>query len=142
MSSATRCLACLHSSSPTPSGSAPVCCLSRGGSRRSASMSTFCRSSLAPCSSAFSFRGCTGSGELGRLIADKILEHQELGYQIVGFIDDRAIGDHLGYRGLPLLGTLDEASEITARESVDHLYVALPPEQHVRMLDLLDSTSR
>ncbi len=29
-----------------------------------------------------------------------------------------------------------------ARESIDHLYVALPPEQHVRMLELLDSTSR
>src|SRR5207237_259230 len=44
-----------------------------------------------------------GAGELGRLVADKILEHRELGYQIVGFVDDRAAGDHLGYRGLPLL---------------------------------------
>jgi Undecaprenyl-phosphate glucose phosphotransferase len=83
-----------------------------------------------------------GAGELGRLVADKIIEHRELGYQIVGFIDDRAGGDHLGYRGLPLLGTIDEAAEITARESIDHLYVALPPEQHLRMLELLDSTSR
>jgi Undecaprenyl-phosphate glucose phosphotransferase len=83
-----------------------------------------------------------GSGELGRLVADKIIEHRELGYQIVGFIDDRANGDHLGYRGLPLLGTIDEAADITTRENIDHLYVALPPEQHVRMLDLLESTSR
>jgi Undecaprenyl-phosphate glucose phosphotransferase len=83
-----------------------------------------------------------GSGELGRLVADKILEHRELGYQIVGFVDDRPGGDHLGYRGLPLLGSVDEASEITAREAVDHLYVALPPEQHVRMLQLIESTSR
>ena len=83
-----------------------------------------------------------GSGDLGRIIADKILEHRELGYQIVGFVDDRATGDHLGYRGLPLLGTLDEAHEITAREEIDHLYVALPPEQHLRMLELLESTSR
>jgi Undecaprenyl-phosphate glucose phosphotransferase len=83
-----------------------------------------------------------GSGELGRLVADKILEHRELGYQIVGFVDDKAAGDHLGYRGLPLLGAIDEAGEIAARENVDHLYVALPPEQHVRMLQLIESTSR
>ena len=83
-----------------------------------------------------------GSGELGRLVADKILEHRELGYQIVGFVDDRASGDHLGYRGLPLLGTIDEAGDISARESVDHLYVALPPEQHVQMLQLIENTSR
>jgi Undecaprenyl-phosphate glucose phosphotransferase len=83
-----------------------------------------------------------GSGELGRLVADKILEHRELGYKIVGFIDDRGAGDHLGYRGLPLLGTIDEASEIAAREGAHHLYVALPPDQHVRMLQLIESTSR
>ena len=83
-----------------------------------------------------------GSGELGRLVADKILEHRELGYQIVGFIDDRATGDHLGYRGLPLLGTLADASEIIQQEQIDHLYVALPLEEHVKMLDLIESTSR
>jgi Undecaprenyl-phosphate glucose phosphotransferase len=83
-----------------------------------------------------------GSGELGRLVADKILEHRELGYQIVGFVDDRAAGDHLGYRGLPLLGTIGEAAEIAVRESIDHLYVALPPDQHVQMLELIESTSR
>jgi Undecaprenyl-phosphate glucose phosphotransferase len=83
-----------------------------------------------------------GSGELGRLVADKIIEHRELGYQIVGFVDDRAAGDHLGYRGLPLLGTIDEASQIARREAIDHLYVALPPEEHLRMLQLIESTSR
>jgi Undecaprenyl-phosphate glucose phosphotransferase len=83
-----------------------------------------------------------GSGELGRLVADKIIEHRELGYQIAGFVDDRAASDHLGYRGLPLLGTIDQTADIAARESIDHLYVALPPEQHIRMIELLDVTSR
>ena len=83
-----------------------------------------------------------GAGDLGRMVADKILEHRELGYQIVGFVDDRAGGDHLGYRGLPLLGALSEAAEIVAREKVDHLYVALPLEEHMKLLDLVESTSR
>src|SRR5438477_2286068 len=83
-----------------------------------------------------------GSGELGRLVADKILEHRELGYQIIGFVDDKASGDHLGYRGLPLLGTIAEAAEISTREAIDHLYVALPPEQHVQLLQPIESTSR
>jgi len=82
-----------------------------------------------------------GVGELGRLVADKIIEHRELGYQIVGFVDDKP-GDHLGYRGLPLLGTIDETTDIAAREQVDHLYVALPPEQHLKMIDLLDASTR
>jgi len=83
-----------------------------------------------------------GVGDLGRLIADKILEHRELGCRIVGFIDDKAADDHIGYRGLPLLGTLDDAAEVLRREKIDQLYVALPLEAHGRMLGLLDATGR
>ena len=83
-----------------------------------------------------------GAGDLGRMVADRILQHRELGYQVVGFLDDRAGGDHIGYRGLPLLGTLDEVAEIAQRERVDHLYVALPLEEHARLLNLMEITSR
>ncbi|MBI2835996.1 MAG: undecaprenyl-phosphate glucose phosphotransferase [Acidobacteria bacterium] len=83
-----------------------------------------------------------GAGELGRLVVDKVIEHRELGFKILGFIDDRAGGDHLGYRGLPLLGTLEEAAEIFQRENVDQLYVALPLEEHVKMLGVIEAASR
>jgi Undecaprenyl-phosphate glucose phosphotransferase len=83
-----------------------------------------------------------GAGELGRIVADKVLEHRELGYKVVGFVDDRAGGDHLGYRGLPLLGMLSEASEILQRERIDQLYVALPLEEHVKMVSLVESANR
>jgi Undecaprenyl-phosphate glucose phosphotransferase len=83
-----------------------------------------------------------GTGDLGRLVADRILQHRELGYQVVGFIDDRAGGDHIGYRGLPLLGPLNEVAEIANRERVDHLYVALPIEEHSKLIELIEVTSR
>jgi Undecaprenyl-phosphate glucose phosphotransferase len=83
-----------------------------------------------------------GAGDLGRMVADRILQHRELGYQVVGFVDDRAGGDHIGYRGLPLLGTLADVSEIAQRERVDHLYVALPLDEHTKLLDLMETTSR
>ena len=83
-----------------------------------------------------------GSGDLGRLVADKIFDHRDLGYRVVGFLDDRAAQDHIGYRGLPLVGTLGEVSEIVQREGIDVLYVALPLEEHMKMLTLLEGTSR
>jgi Undecaprenyl-phosphate glucose phosphotransferase len=83
-----------------------------------------------------------GSGELGKVVVDKLLEHRELGYKVVGFVDDRAGGDHLGYRGLPLLGTIAEAGEILQRERIDHLYVALPLDEHVKMVSLVESANR
>ena len=82
-----------------------------------------------------------GAGDLGRMVADKLLDHRELGFTLLGFIDDRA-GDHIGYRGLPMLGTLGDADEILRRERIDHLYVALPLEEHVKMLGLVEITNR
>jgi len=83
-----------------------------------------------------------GAGDLGRVVADKVLEHRELGFKVVGFLDDRAVGDHIGYRGIPLMGTLGEADDIIRRERIDHLYVALPLEEHVKMLGLVEATNR
>src|SRR6516162_3557900 len=83
-----------------------------------------------------------GSGELGRMVADRILEHRELGYQIVGFVDDKAAGDHLGYRGLPLLGGIDDVAQSSGREAIDHLSLAMPPDQQLRMLQLIKPTPR
>ena len=83
-----------------------------------------------------------GAGDLGRMLADRMLQHRELGYQVIGFVDDRAGGDHLGYRGLPLLGKLAEVAEIAHTERVDHLYVALSMEEHSKLLDIMDIASR
>jgi Undecaprenyl-phosphate glucose phosphotransferase len=82
-----------------------------------------------------------GAGDLGRIVADKVLEHRELGFRVVGFLDDRP-GDHIGYRGIPLLGTLADSEEVIRQEHIDHLYVALPLEEHVKMLGLVETTSK
>jgi len=82
-----------------------------------------------------------GAGDLGRMVADKVLEHRELGFKVIGFVDDRD-GDHIGYRGLPVLGGVAEADEIIRREKIDHVYVALPLEEHVKMLGIVEATSR
>jgi len=83
-----------------------------------------------------------GTSDVARHVVDKVLQHSEFGYRIVGVVDDRAGGDYLGYRGLPLLGTLSEVGEILRREQVDQLYVALPPDEHVKMLALIEVANR
>ena len=83
-----------------------------------------------------------GTGDLARHVADKLLQHGEFGYQIAGFVDDGVGDDHLGYRGLPLLGTLSDTEEIIRRERIDQLCVALPLDQHVKMLGLVEVANR
>ncbi len=84
-----------------------------------------------------------GAGDLGRMVADRIFEHGELGFKLVGFVDDRAAeADAIGYRGLPLLGPIAQTEEICARERVDEIYVALPIDEHVKMLAIVEFASR
>ncbi len=83
-----------------------------------------------------------GTGDVARHLVDRMLQLGGLGYRIVGFVDDRAGGDHLGYRGLPLLGTLAEVGDIIRRERVDQLYIALPLDEHVKMIELIDISNR
>jgi Undecaprenyl-phosphate glucose phosphotransferase len=85
-----------------------------------------------------------GVGDLGRMVADRILEHSELGFKLVGFVDDRATttADAIGYRGLPLLGPTGELAEICSRERIDEIYVAFPIEEHIKMLGVVEVASR
>ncbi len=84
-----------------------------------------------------------GAGDLGRLVADRILEHGELGFRLVGFLDDRfTTTDAIGYRGLPILGALSDVADVCGREHIDELYVALPIDEHVKMLSVVEFASR
>lgn len=83
-----------------------------------------------------------GTGELARHVADRFLQNNDYGYQIIGFIDDSEKADTLGYRGMPLLGTLSDAEEVISRERIDQLYVALPLDQHLKMLGLIEVANR
>ena len=82
-----------------------------------------------------------GTGDLACHLADRFLAHGEFGYRVVGFVDDTG-DDRIGYRGLPLLGPLAGAAEILQREQIDQLYLALPTEQHLQMLELVEVANR
>jgi Undecaprenyl-phosphate glucose phosphotransferase len=75
-----------------------------------------------------------GAGELGRSVADTIAAHRELGYRVVGFVDDAAAGPDV-------LGTLGATMEVVNRHQVDQLYIALPLEQHAQLLHLIKCVS-
>jgi len=83
-----------------------------------------------------------GAGDLGRMVADRILDHGELGFRLMGFVDDQASHDTIGYRGLPLLGTTANAADVCRSEGIDEIYVALPLDEHLKMLAVVEFASR
>ena len=51
-----------------------------------------------------------GAAELGRHVAETIVAHRELGYRVVGFLDDTLTGEVTA--GLPVLGRLNDAASV------------------------------
>jgi Undecaprenyl-phosphate glucose phosphotransferase len=77
------------------------------------------------------------------MVADRILDHGELGFRLMGFVDDAASAtDSIGYRGLPVLGPISEAAPICQSEGIDEIYVALPLDEHLKMLSVVEFASR
>jgi Undecaprenyl-phosphate glucose phosphotransferase len=80
-----------------------------------------------------------GTGELGRTVAEALLAHRRLGYRVVGFLGEAP--GAAGHAGLPVVGTIEDARGALERSQADQLYVALPLEDHARLLPLVQGLS-
>jgi Undecaprenyl-phosphate glucose phosphotransferase len=83
-----------------------------------------------------------GAGELGRSVADKFIDQQELGFRVVGFVDGHQQKELGGHRGITILGSIDEIEKVISSTPVDSLYVALPIEEHKNIKKLIAFASR
>jgi len=83
-----------------------------------------------------------GAGTLGREITQKILAHREMGFAVMGFLDDDPGKAGASFHGVPVLGTLKQAEEVLARTRIDQVYMALPLEAHKKTLSMLQLMAR
>ena len=83
-----------------------------------------------------------GAGLLGREITTKILAHREMGFEVVGFLDDDAGKQGSMICGVPVLGTTRQAEEVLAAQRIDQVFLTLPLEAHKKILQLLDLMAR
>jgi exopolysaccharide biosynthesis polyprenyl glycosylphosphotransferase len=78
-----------------------------------------------------------GAGDVGQLVAKKLLQHPEYGINLVGFIDEnpKERRDDLGH--LALLGGVDRISAVVRLLDVERVIVAFSNEPHERTLELI-----
>lgn len=72
-----------------------------------------------------------GAGSLGQKFHDNLRQYPELGYEIVGFLDDhREWTPEEKTRYKPILGTVDQLQEILESKLIDEVVLALPLTAH------------
>jgi exopolysaccharide biosynthesis polyprenyl glycosylphosphotransferase len=78
-----------------------------------------------------------GAGALGREITGKLLLHRDLGFHVVGFLDDDPgkLGREID--GVPVIGALKDVERVLAEREIDQVVVALPAEAHRKVMRIL-----
>jgi exopolysaccharide biosynthesis polyprenyl glycosylphosphotransferase len=81
-----------------------------------------------------------GAGESGEIILEKIRHAPELGYRVVGFVDDA----HLDFfpSGAPILGTLADVPRLIREHHVGELIIAAPRLEQRDILELVANCAR
>ena len=83
-----------------------------------------------------------GAGNLGKEITQKLLAHRELGFEMVGFLDDDRGKVGRSYYGVPVLATLADAEKILAEHAIDLVYIALPLDAHRKVVKLMQCVGK
>ena len=79
-----------------------------------------------------------GAGKLGETVVNRIQAHEELGYDVVGFLDDDP--EKLVVSGLPVVGRTSEVAPIVDQLRIDYLFIALPLSAHDTIKTILHTT--
>ena len=80
-----------------------------------------------------------GAGDVGQLVARKLLKHPEYGINLVGFIDDRPKERRTDLENLALLGNTERLPAIVRLFDIERIIVAFSNDDHTQVLELIRS---
>ena len=78
-----------------------------------------------------------GAGEVGRTVMRNLIAQPELGYRVVGFLDDDPAKSSTDIGPIRALGTLDELPQAIKTNSIDQVIITLPWQYHRKVIRLV-----
>ena len=79
--------------------------------------------------------GCSALADLHLL--QKLQDHPETGYEVVGFLDDSYEEGCKDVANRPVLGKIDQLRAIATSQNVSEVFIAEPSLGHTHMLSLV-----
>ena len=83
-----------------------------------------------------------GAGEVGRTVMRAIVARPELGYQVIGFVDDNPQKGQTDIGRFKALGPLHNLSRLIEKEAVDEVIITLPWMYHRKIMSIVRECER
>lgn len=80
-----------------------------------------------------------GTGDVARIIVQRILWSPQLGYELAGVVDGTGITD---FHGVPVLGEVEALPELIEEHDVDEVIIATPEEGHREVVRIISYCER
>jgi exopolysaccharide biosynthesis polyprenyl glycosylphosphotransferase len=78
-----------------------------------------------------------GTGTAAIRLLQKLQDHPETGYRVIGFLDDDPALDGKDVANRPVLGRIDDLNRVATEHAVQEVFVAVPSIGHTRMLSMV-----
>jgi exopolysaccharide biosynthesis polyprenyl glycosylphosphotransferase len=81
-----------------------------------------------------------GTGDVARIIIQRILWSPQLGYELVGIVNNP--GTNRTLLGVPILGRIEDLPELIDRHGVDEVIIAIPEKGHREVVRVISYCER
>ncbi len=78
-----------------------------------------------------------GAGEVGRAVMRNIIAQPELGYRVVGFLDDDPGKSTTDIGPIKALGPIEDLPQILTQQAIDQVFITLPWQYHRKVIRLV-----
>jgi len=83
-----------------------------------------------------------GAGEVGRTVMRTIVAHPELGYQVVGFVDDNPQKGRTDIGRFKALGSVNNLPRLIEEKAADEVIITLPWMYHRKIMSIVRECER
>ncbi|MEZ4736359.1 MAG: sugar transferase [Caldilineaceae bacterium] len=71
-----------------------------------------------------------GAGDVGRMVMRTVMARPELGYQVVGFLDDNVAKGQTDIGPFKALGPVENCAQVLTQYAIDNVIICLPWQSH------------
>ena len=83
-----------------------------------------------------------GAGKAGEQVLRELLENVDMGYQVIGFLDDNFSKVGRSIRGLPVLAPVQEMERTVKKHAVEDVFIAMPSATGPQMRRVVEECER